>query len=89
MKLIETNSRSATLQFSRRELADLSTTICVALGVMLELRADGTSFSPDERFLPRVQALQQRISRLVLKQGWLDDYEDLEDRAIELARSKR
>jgi hypothetical protein len=40
---------------------------------MLEQREKGVTFSRDERFLPRVQTLQQRLTQLVITKGWLED----------------
>jgi hypothetical protein len=77
-EFIDSNTGSVTVRFSRRELADLSRAISLALGVMLEERERGIMFSPDERFLPRVQALQQRITKLLITNGWLDDVDIVE-----------
>ena len=82
MKIIDTNNHSATVRFSHQEMQDLSTTVSLALGVMLEERERGIRFSPDERFLPRVQALQQRITKLLITNGWLDDDDILESGVV-------
>jgi hypothetical protein len=76
MKLIGSNTRTLTVKLSRQEMQDLSTALSLALGVMLEQRAQGIVFSRDERYLPRVQNLQQRITRLVIEKGWLEDREE-------------
>ena len=73
---------SITAKFSHRELADLSRAISLALGLMLEERERGIMFSPDDRFLPRVQALQQRITKLLITNGWLDDDDILESGVV-------
>jgi hypothetical protein len=69
MKLIEANNRTATLQLSRAELADNWKAVSLALGIMLE---QGIKDTRDERFLPRVQALQQRLGRIALQLGLTD-----------------
>ena len=67
MKVVESNNRSVTAKLSRREIADLSDTLTLAVGVLLErgLR------HKDERFLPRVQALQQHFTQIAItKSGY-------------------
>jgi hypothetical protein len=79
MKLIKSDMREVTLQFSRREFNLLSQAICMSISICV--RAKALQFTDLETkigaaLLPKFQSLFERFTRIEMQTGWLAEDDD-------------
>ena len=82
MKLIESTKTTVTLKLSRTEFEHLSMMMGMVLSLLVGARDGVVQLTGAERkigaaFVPKIQNLLQRWTRIALENGWLedDDYE--------------